>query len=157
MTRRWALFLATGGSAALLLGAFAFQHIGGLAPCQMCLWQRYPHVVAMAAGALALALPGRLLPLMGALAMATGAGIGIFHVGVEQGWWQGPSTCSGGSAADLSADALFDQIMAAPLVRCDEIAWQLAGISMAGWNALLSVALMLLWLHAARRVQSVSM
>lgn len=143
--------LAAAGSAALLLGALAFQHIGGLAPCPMCIWQRWPHGVAILAGALMLAMPGRLWPLIGAAAAGTTGAIGVYHGGVEQGWWQGPSTCTSGPIGALSPDELMASIMSAPLVRCDEIVWQMWGLSMAGWNALLSFGLMALWLAAAAR------
>ncbi len=149
--RRILISLATAGSAALLLGAWAFQYLGGLAPCAMCIWQRYPHAIAVVIGVLTFAFPGiRPLPLLGALAAATTAGIGAFHAGVEKGWWEGPSTCTSGDIGGLSQSDLFDQIMNAPLVRCDEIAWQLMGLSMAGWNAVLSAGLALIWLAAWR-------
>ncbi len=151
MTRKSLILLATTGSAALLLGAWAFQYIGGLAPCKMCIWQRYPHGVAVILGVLAFAFPGiRPLPLLGALAAAITAGIGLFHAGVEQGWWEGPSTCTSGPIGGLSAEELLDQIMSAPLVRCDDIPWEMLGISMAGWNGLLSSALALIWIAAWR-------
>ena len=143
--------LAAGGSAALLLGAYAFQHLGGLPPCKLCIWQRYPHVLAIVIALVALRLPNRLLAALGALAALTTAGIGLFHVGVEQGWWEGPTSCSAGPVGGLSADALLDQIMTAPLVRCDEIAWDMLGSSMAGGNALFSLGLVVLWLMAFRR------
>lgn len=152
MTRRKVLIaLATAGSVALLLGAWGFQYIGGLAPCKMCIWQRFPHGAAIAVGVLAFAFPGiRPLPLLGALAAATTAGIGAYHAGVEQGWWEGPSTCTSGDIGGLSAEELLDQIMSAPLVRCDDIPWEMFGISMAGWNAILSAGLVLIWLAAWR-------
>ncbi|WP_170638759.1 disulfide bond formation protein B [Ruegeria profundi] len=152
MTKRSTyVILAAGGSAALLLGAWGFQHIGGLAPCKMCIWQRYPHVAAVVIGALALVLPKlNPLPLIGALAAMITAGIGFFHAGVEQGWWEGPSTCTSGDIGGLSAEELMNQIMAAPLVRCDEIPWEMFGLSMAGWNAAISAVLVLLWLAAWR-------
>ncbi len=152
MTKRSTyVILAAGGSAALLLGAWGFQHIGGLAPCKMCIWQRYPHVAAVVIGALALMLPKlNPLPLIGALAAMITAGIGFFHAGVEQGWWEGPSTCTSGDIGGLSAEELMNQIMAAPLVRCDEIPWDMFGLSMAGWNAAISAVLVLLWLAAWR-------
>lgn len=143
--------LATLGALALLLGAFAFQHIGGLAPCKMCLWQRYPHGVAIAAGLGVLVLKTRAFILVGAAASAVTGTIGAYHVGVEQGWWQGPTTCSAGPVGGVSAQELLDQILTAPLVRCDDIAWDWLGISMAGWNALISFALVALWLSALRR------
>ncbi len=152
MTKRATyVVLAAGGSAALLLGAWAFQYVGGLAPCKMCVWQRYPHSAAIVIGALALALPTvRLLPLAGALAALTTAAIGLFHAGVEQGWWEGPTSCTSGDIGGLSAQELMDQIMSAPLVRCDEIPWQMLGLSMAGWNAVISAVLVLFWLAAWR-------
>jgi disulfide bond formation protein DsbB len=151
LTRRRLVLAAAAGSAALLLGAFAFQYIGGLAPCELCLWQRWPHAAAIGIGVVALALPGRLLPLLGALAALATAGLGVFHTGVERKWWAGPGTCSGGVPGDIGAGDLLEQILEAPLVRCDEVAWSLAGLSMASWNAVLSLALAALWLAAATR------
>lgn len=138
-----------------MLGALAFQHIGGMAPCKLCIWQRYPHVVAIVLGALALAVSNahaRLaIILAGVVSTAITAGIGIYHAGVEQGIFEGPTSCTSGSISDLSADDLLNQIMSAPLVRCDDIPWQLAGISMAGWNAIVSLLLCALWLMALKR------
>ncbi|QHQ35088.1 disulfide bond formation protein B [Algicella marina] len=151
MTSRHLALLATGGSLALLLGALAFQHVGGLAPCKMCIWQRWPHAAAVLLGAVFLLAGWRPALLMAALAALVTAGIGAFHAGVEQGWWEGPTTCTSGPVGNLSAEELMDQILTAPLVRCDEIAWSLAGISMAGWNAILSMVLVIVWLMAARR------
>ncbi|APX11283.1 disulfide bond formation protein B [Tateyamaria omphalii] len=150
MTRQNYVILAAGGSAALLVGAYAFQHLGGLAPCQMCIWQRYPHVAAVLLGALAVFLPLPVLIALGAAAALITAGIGGYHVGVEQAWWQGPTSCSAGAVGNLDPNALFDQIMAAPLIRCDEIAWQFAGLSMAGWNMVLSLLIAGLWIAALR-------
>lgn len=156
MTRRTLILLAAGGSAALLLGALGFQHLGGLAPCKLCYWQRYPHAMAAGIGLLALLLPAVLLrPLagLGALAAGATAGIGLYHSGVEQGWWEGPTTCTSAPIGGLSAQDLMAQIMAAPMVRCDDIPWSFLSLSMASWNALASAALMGLWLIAARRGQ----
>ena len=144
------ILIAAGGSAALLLGAFAFQYLGGMAPCKLCLWQRWPHAAAVAIGALALWLPGRALPLGGALAALATAAIALYHTGVERHWWEGPATCTSGGIADLSPQQLMDQIMAAPLVRCDDVPWEMLGLSMASWNALASGALALVWLMAAK-------
>lgn len=140
--------LAAAGSLALLAGAFLFQFMG-YAPCKMCLWQRWPHAAAIGIGLLFFALRHRILLWLGAAAALTTSGIGLFHAGVEQGWWEGPNSCTSGSTEGLSVDELLESILAAPLVRCDEIAWQLLGISMAGWNALLSLGLALAWLSAA--------
>ncbi len=151
MSARILTFIALAGSAGLLLGAWAFQVIGGMAPCALCIWQRYPHGVALLMGVLTLVLPGRLLPLLAGLAALTSSGIGVYHTGVERGWWQGPSTCSAGDISALTPQQLMHQIMTAPLVRCDEVAWQMAGLSMASWNALLSLGVALLWVAVARR------
>ena len=133
--------LAVLGSGALLGGALFFQYGLGLAPCEMCHWQRWPHMVAMVAGLAAFAASGNrklatgLLPLVllivAVAAVAVTAGLGVFHAGVEYRWWAGPQACSG------TIPILFS----AKMVRCDEPAWKLAGISMAGWNAILSALL----------------
>ncbi len=151
MSRNRLILLAAGGSALMLLAAMAFQHLGGMAPCKLCIWQRWPHAVAVGIGLGAMLMAGRLLPLSGALAALITAAFGLYHTGVEKGWWEGPTSCSSGGLGDLSATELFDQIMAAPLVRCDEVVWQMLGLSMASWNAVVSLGLATLWLIAARR------
>ncbi len=151
MTARRLIAFAALGSAALLLGAFAFQHLGGLAPCKMCIWQRWPHAAAVVIGILTI-VTGRLqLAWLGAMAALTTASIGLYHAGVEQTWWEGPTTCTSSGIGGMSADDLLNQIMNAPLVRCDEIPWQMLGVSMAGWNMLFSAALATVWIMAARR------
>lgn len=153
MTQNRYVLLATLGSGALLLGAFAFQYIGGLAPCTLCLWQRWPHGAAILIGGLALVMGGRLLPVFGAMAAATTAGIAAFHVGVEQKWWEGLTSCTAGSIEGIStADLLNPDVIVAAPVRCDAIAWAMMGVSMAGWNMILSAVLVSIWLLAARRV-----
>jgi disulfide bond formation protein DsbB len=149
------ILLAAGGSAALLLGAFGFQLLG-YAPCHLCLLQRWPHAAAILIGGVALVFRGWLWPLLGALAAATTAGLGLYHTGVEQQWWQGPTTCTSGGVGSLTPDQLLAQINAAPLVQCDQIAWQMFGLSMASWNMLLSAALALVWLMAAARSRAVA-
>ncbi|MGR3461452.1 MAG: disulfide bond formation protein B [Roseovarius sp.] len=151
MTRQKTLILlAAGGSAALLLGALAFQHLGGMAPCKLCIWQRWPHGAAIGLGLVALFAWPTLMAALGALAALTTAGIGGYHTGVERGWWLGPSDCSGGPVDGMSSEALFDQIMAAPLVRCDEVPWEMWSLSMASWNMLASLALAVIWVLALR-------
>lgn len=150
MTQRTWIMMAAGGSAALMLGALAFQHIGGLAPCKLCIWQRYPHVIAIALGAVALFIPRVPILLMGALAAAITAGVGLYHAGVERGIFEGPNSCTSGPIDQISADDLLAQILTAPLIRCDDIQWQLFGLSMAGWNAVISILLVGFWLKAAR-------
>jgi disulfide bond formation protein DsbB len=151
MTRTGLIALAAGGSLAMLLAAFAFQHLGGLPPCKMCIWQRWPHGLAVVAGVLALAVAARPFAVLGMLAALTTAVIGFYHAGVEQGFWEGPATCTSGPVGGLSAEDLMEQIMTAPLVRCDEIPWELFGISMAGWNGLVSLVLAGLWALAVMR------
>jgi disulfide bond formation protein DsbB len=91
----------------------------------------------------------RPLAIAGAATMAVGAGLGAYHAGVEQGWWPGPAGCSGVDPSGLTPDELLSRLSQTPLVRCDEIAWEFLGISMAGWNGLLSAGLAILWLSAA--------
>ncbi len=143
------------GSGALLAGALAFQHLGGLHPCELCLYQRVPHaaVLLLAAGA-ALAPAGRERLAAGALALAgaallAGAGIAGFHVGVEQRWWEGTAGC-GATATAATAAELRAQLLARPVVRCDEVAWSLFGISMAGYNMVASAGLAVFALLGAR-------
>lgn len=138
-------------SGALLLGAFGFQYIGDLPPCKMCIWQRWPHGIAIFLGLLLYGLPVRPVASLGFLVVLVGAGIAFFHAGVEQHWWEGPSTCTSGSVAGMSTEDLLDQIMNAPLVRCDEIPWSLFGLSMAAWNGVISLLAAWLWLRAALR------
>ena len=143
--------LAMLGSMAVLAGAYGFQHLGGMAPCSLCIWQRWPHATAIAIG-LIIALTGESKLAYGAaLASLTSAGVGLYHVGVEQSWWEGPATCTSAAVSGLSPQELMDRIMAAPLVRCDDIAWQLAGISMAGWNVIVSLILVGVWAYVALR------
>lgn len=150
LTRQHLIACAALGSALLLAGAFMFQALG-YAPCKMCIWQRYPHAVAMALGVAAFFVPLPALIILGAVAALATAGVGGYHMGVEQGWWEGPSSCTAGAIGGVDPNALFDQIMGAPLVRCDDIAWQLAGISMAGWNMIISLVLAGIWIAALRR------
>lgn len=139
--------IAAAGSLALLIGAMIFEHGFGMAPCMLCLWQRWPHVVAVALGALVLTWKKRLVLFAGGAAAGTSAGIAFYHTGVERGWFAGPQTCSGGlDVTALSPAELLDRIMAAPVVRCADVPWEMLGLSMASWNGILSVGLAGLWL-----------
>ncbi len=142
------------GSGGLLLGALFFQYAIGLPPCPLCHWQRWPHmaVVVLAAGALAMG-PGALRPwllgLIGA-ALIAGAAIAFFHAGVEQKWWAGLAVCEGaGDDTPVGVGDLTRAINRRPAARCDQIPWSLFGISMAAWNAILSVALAAIAFRAA--------
>ena len=152
MTARTLIALAAGGSAALLVAAFAFQYVGRLAPCPICLWQRWPHAAAVVVGAVALARPALWLLALGAVAAGASAGIGLYHTGIERAWWPGPSTCAGGGQdlSGMSGADLLSTESAGAIVMCDEVAWSLAGLSMASWNALLSAALVAVWAAAWR-------
>lgn len=123
---------------ALLGGAYASQYVFGLYPCEMCWWQRYPHFVAIVFALLAyIRPPGRAFVALAGAAIAVSGLIGAFHAGVEYGWWTGLTACA--SNADMSGDPL-EAILAAPMVRCDVAPWNLFGISLAGWNFLISTA-----------------
>ena len=151
MTRNALILCATGGSAALLGGAFLFQALG-YAPCMMCLWQRWPHAAAIVIGAVALFAATGLRPLafLGALAALTTAALGLYHTGVERAWWEGPGTCSGISTINLE-DPLSTDIQ--PIVMCSDVTWSLFGLSMASYNALFSAILALIWIAAATRAR----
>jgi disulfide bond formation protein DsbB len=88
----------------------------------------------------------RVLSVLGMLAMLATSGLGIYHTGVERGWWPGPDTCTSDAIGGLSTDQLMAQIMSAPLVRCDEVQWEFLGLSMASLNAIISLGLAALWL-----------
>ena len=124
---------------ALMAGALGSQYVGHLVPCEMCMWQRYPHYAAILAAALAILLRRTSLSLpltilAGVLILASGL-IGGFHAGVEYKWWPGPQHCTG--TVHSGADFL-KRLLAAPVVRCDEPQWTLFGISLAGFNLLIS-------------------
>lgn len=152
---RW---IALGVPAALLAGALGSQFIGGLYPCEMCHWQRWPHYAAVViAGASFLVQRSdmqRLLILLAGVAIGTSGAIGVFHAGVEYGWWQGITACSAPPAA-ASVEELLSRITQAPIVRCDTAPWTLMGISLAGYNALVSLgtAFAIFWL-ATRKARA---
>jgi disulfide bond formation protein DsbB len=140
---RWLAFLLP---LALMSGALISQYGFGLYPCEMCMWQRWPHysaiVIALAAILLAgsgrLAL-GNMLTVLAALAILLSGLIGGFHAGVEYGWWEGVTSCAAEARTGLSSEETLDAILNAPLIRCDVTPWDLFGISLAGFNFLLSV------------------
>lgn len=131
-------------SAGLLLGALGFQYLGGLAPCEMCYWQRWAHVAVLVVSALAWFTGHRLLSWLAVAAMLVAAGLGFYHAGVELKWWQGVTACTAPVAVGMSAGEMLDTLMRAPLVRCDSIPWSLFGLSMAAWNAVISAGAALL-------------
>ncbi|KQB98040.1 dihydroneopterin aldolase [Loktanella sp. 1ANDIMAR09] len=149
MTRNLMILLSAGGSAALLAGAFLFQALG-YPPCAMCLWQRWPHAAAILIGLLALRFPGRVMPLLGAIAAATTAAIGVFHTGVERDWWEGPSSCTGGGSLEGLTGADLLTVTGPRVVMCDQVSWELFSLSMASWNAIFSIGLVIGWIIAVR-------
>lgn len=144
--------------AALLAGAWGSQLFGGLYPCEMCHWQRWPHYAALVPALIAFFVPQRSargsLVILAALLIAVSGAIGVAHAGVEYGWWQGFTACTstvdftGGSAADR-----LNAILKAPVIRCDVAQWTLGGISLAGFNAIFSLggaAVILVLMRKAR-------
>jgi disulfide bond formation protein DsbB len=149
--------LAIAVPAALLAGAYGSEIWGGLYPCEMCWWQRYAHFAALALALLSLALRnapdrGRSFVWLAALAILTSGGIGGYHAGVEADVFEGFTQCTSSASAGLSSEELLKAVMAAPMVRCDDVQFSFLGISMAGWNAILSIlaALSILWLSLRR-------
>lgn len=128
---------------ALLGGALGSQYIGQLHPCEMCYWQRYPHATAIVLAALSFTAPAgtprsRTFVVLAALAIAVSGGIGVYHAGVEAGVFQGFTQCTATATGSSTAE-LLRQITHAPIVRCDQVQFRFLGISMAGWNAILSL------------------
>jgi disulfide bond formation protein DsbB len=135
--------ISTGGVAlALLLGALFFQYVLNYPPCEMCHWQRWPHIAAAAiglGGGLMLQVGTGKNPVAFALAaitillVATSGVLGVYHSGVEWHWWHGPAACTTGFVFNGTLD------LSAPVPMCDRAAWRLFGISMAGYNAIISL------------------
>lgn len=149
--------LAIAVPAALLAGAYGSEIWGGLYPCEMCWWQRYAHFAGLGFALLSLLLAkspdrGRSFVWLAALAILTSGGIGAYHAGVEADIFEGFTQCTSATSAGLSSEELLKAVMAAPIVRCDDIQFSFLGISMAGWNAILSIlaALSILWLSLRR-------
>ena len=140
-------------STGLLGGALLFQYVGGLAPCSLCIWQRWPHFLVMVLAVLGLrdVKPAVMLWLI-ALAGIISAGLGAYHAGVEWGIWSGPDGCTANLSLDGDISQITNQLLATPLVRCDDVAWSLFGLSMAGWNALISLDIVAVALISLRRV-----
>ena len=142
---------------ALLGGALGSQYLGGLNPCEMCYWQRWPHGAAIVLAALSFTTPAdqtrsRTLTLLAALAIAISGVIGVYHAGVELKIFEGFTTCTS-TARAMTTDELLKQLMKVPLIRCDQVQWAFLGISMAGWNAILSLsgAALIAWLTLTGR------
>jgi len=140
-------------AAATAGAALAFQHIGGYEPCALCLKERGPYYatvpLALAAAITAWRRPNRLLATgffaLIFLVMLYGAGLGVYHAGVEWQLWEGPSACAGGGSAPASAGAMLESLQAGNIVpSCTIAPWRFLGLSFAGWNAIIASALALL-------------
>ena len=151
-SRLAAPFVALAAPLLLYGGALVSQFGFGLHPCEMCYWQRWPHQAAIVLALLALLLRRndtamRTLTLLAAVAIAISGAIGVFHAGVEYGFWEGLTTCSTTQTGPIT----LDSIMAAPITRCDVPQWTFAGVSLAGFNAIFSLAAAALVLTLLRR------
>ncbi len=134
---RLAQIFALAIPAALLGGAYISQYGFGLYPCEMCWWQRWPHFAALGLALAGLRLPPqRLWIALAALAILVSGLIGGFHAGVEYGWWEGITGCA--TTTSSAGGSALDAVLGAPMVRCDQAPWSLLGVSLAGWNFLIS-------------------
>jgi disulfide bond formation protein DsbB len=144
-------------SAAIVGAALLSQYVGGLQPCQLCLYQRWPYYIAIAVTLIAVLVGDRATVPWGmalcALLFAGGAALAFYHVGVEQHWFQGPTSCTSPVLAADSIEALKQRLLAQPVVRCDEVPWALFGVSLAGWNFLASLGLVALCVVLFRRLR----
>jgi disulfide bond formation protein DsbB len=153
LQRRIAALVIAASSFIVVGAAISSEIFGGLAPCVLCLYQRIPYAITIGFGLIGFAVPRLFLPamLLASLAFLVGGGVAVFHVGVEQAWWTGTEACVGTQDKAASIDELRAQIMATPVIRCNDIQWSLFGISMAGYNVLTSLALAVFSLMAAKR------
>ena len=154
--------------AATILGAWIFQYGLGLKPCPLCLEQRYAYYFAIPLAVMVLlgdqvgasrkVLLAALVAI--ALGMAWNAGLGVYHAGVEWKWWAGPQECSGALEDLGSAGGLLNKLQSISVVRCDDAAWRFLGLSLAGYHALISLALAAVAAWAAmlewRRMRSIN-
>ena len=141
MTASGVVFLV---AAATIVAALAFEHLGGYAPCPLCLEQRYAYYFAVPASTLAFALAqgdrsglARILLVLIAVAFAANAVLGIYHSGIEWKWWEGPATCAGGFDLVWGEEGIVDT----PIIRCNEAPWRFLWLSFAGWSAVISAVL----------------
>ena len=132
-------------SASLYAGALGFQYVGGLMPCSLCLWQRWPHIiiVLLAVIALFVRMPRLVLKAI-AITAATSVILAAYHAGVEWQLWSGPGGCTASLTNSGDLTSLTNSLLATPVIRCDEVAWSFLGLSMAGWNSLLSLDICLI-------------
>ncbi len=138
---RTASLLLAIASIAILLSVFGFQYLGGAAPCQLCIWQRYPYAVLIVLGAVGYFWQPRLMLGLSFLVLLVGAGLAGYHFGVEEGWFALPTGCAAGGDA-TSVEELRRMLSEAP-PACDQVQFMVFGWSLAAWNFLASLALAL--------------
>lgn len=142
-----AAFAITAIAAATLAGAWFIQLVMGIQPCPLCLEQRYAYYLVVPLGALVAIAAGRDAPRAAliaglaivALATLANAGLGAYHAGVEWGFWKGPTECTGPVGNLGSAASLLERLDTVKVVRCDEVRWKFLGVSLAGYNVLISL------------------
>lgn len=139
------IFICGTIAAGLYGGALLFQYVGGLAPCSLCLWQRWPHIIIILLAVCAPLLRMPRLVLTGiAITAAVSVVLAAYHAGVEWRFWAGPGGCTANLDTGGDLASLTDSLLATPIVRCDEVAWSFLGLSMAGWNSLVSLDIWLI-------------
>jgi disulfide bond formation protein DsbB len=147
-TARRVLVAVLALSIAVIGSALLFEHVGGYLPCELCLAERWPYYIAIAGTTIVLVAGGRGATLwLGLLALLflVSAGMGAYHVGVEQHWIAGPTACTGGGASGAKTpEELMKYLQNRQAVQCDEVSWSLFGISLAGWNVVTSLILLAL-------------
>ena len=134
-------------SAALLLSALALQYLGGLPPCHLCILQRWPYVALIALGLIGSRWYSRPLLGVATLVLLGGAGLAAYHVGIEQGWWALPASCVAGGTAATVED--LKRLLAEAPPACDQVSFAFLGLTLAGWNFVLSLLLAAFTLAAA--------
>ena len=139
------IFICGAISASLYAGALWFQYVGGLMPCSLCLWQRWPHIiiVLLAVITLFVRMPRLVLSAI-AITAASSVILAAYHAGVEWQLWSGPGGCTANLTNSGDLTSLTDSLLSTPVVRCDEVAWSFLGLSMAGWNSLFSLDICLI-------------
>jgi disulfide bond formation protein DsbB len=157
--RRNALILVLLGGIAVIAGAWAFQVVGGLVPCELCLYERWPYYIGIPVAVLALLAGRRRAPAVSliallALVFIASSALAFYHVGVEKHWFEGPSACTSPTTPATTLEQLRAQLMATQPVLCDQPQWSLFGVTLAGFNFLASLVLALLSLTAFRAALS---
>jgi disulfide bond formation protein DsbB len=149
LTPRTASLLLAIATALILAAVFAFQYLGGAAPCPLCIWQRYPYGLLIALGVIGFFWQPRPMLALGALVLLVGAGLAGYHYGIEQGWFTPPAGCAAGGEA-TTIEELRQMLREAP-PACDQVQFTVFGLSLAAWNVLASLGLAAFAAYAASR------